>query len=247
MTYSVSLATLSFSWILPQINEDGLVPTAVTSVLGVRSHSPDPWPVLLAFLGRQRVLLVLDNCEHVIAGAAALTERLYSEASGVHILATSRELLRVEGEHVHKLAPLGVPNEHSVLTAAEALAFPAVQLFMERAAAGGNRIELSDAEARLVTRICRQLDGCALALELAAGRVGIHGIRGTPNCSNCAQIALARPAHRAASASDFECNARLELQPADRGRAAGSLPAVCFRGRVHPRGGSGCRGRGGYQ
>jgi DNA-binding winged helix-turn-helix (wHTH) protein len=110
---------------LASINEDAFVPTAVTSVLGVRSHSADPWPDLLAFLGRQRVLLVLDNCEHVIAGAAALTERLYSEAPNVHLLTTSRELLRVEGEHVHKLAPLGVPDEHSVLTAAEALAFPA--------------------------------------------------------------------------------------------------------------------------
>jgi DNA-binding winged helix-turn-helix (wHTH) protein len=82
---------------LASINEDALVPTAVTAVLGVRSHSPDPWPDLLAFLGRQRVLLVLDNCEHVTAGTAALTERLYSEAPNVLLLTASRESLRVEG------------------------------------------------------------------------------------------------------------------------------------------------------
>jgi DNA-binding winged helix-turn-helix (wHTH) protein len=122
---------------LASINEDALVLTEVTSVLGVRSHSPDPWPDLLAFLGRQRVLLVLDNCEHVIAGAAALTERLYSEAPNVHLLTTSRESLRVEGEHVHLLRPLDHPPHDADITTERILAAPAVQLFMERAAASG--------------------------------------------------------------------------------------------------------------
>ena len=164
---------------LASIQDPRLVGGAVVSALGLMVRTSDPVPTLLAFLEEKRILLVLDNCEHVIESVAVLAERIFTAAPRVYILATSRELLRVEGERVHKLPPLGVPDEHSVLTAAEALAFPSVQLFMERAAAGDDRIELSDAEARLVAGICRKLDGCALALELAAGRVGAHGIRGT--------------------------------------------------------------------
>jgi predicted ATPase/DNA-binding winged helix-turn-helix (wHTH) protein len=169
---------------LASINEDALVPTAVTSVLGVRSHSPDPLPDLLAFLARQRVLLVLDNCEHVIAGAAALTERLYSEAPNVHLLTTSRESLRVEGEHVHLLRPLDHPPHDADITTERILAAPAVQLFMERAAASGFSDPLSDDDARIVTNICRKLDGIALAIELVASRIGTYGIRGTEELLN---------------------------------------------------------------
>jgi predicted ATPase/DNA-binding winged helix-turn-helix (wHTH) protein len=164
---------------LASIEDPRLVAGAVASTLGLAVHMNDPIPNLIAFLYQKRILLVLDSCEHVIESAAALTEQLYIAAPETYILTTSRELLRVEGEHVHKLAPLAVPDEKSALSAAEALGFPAVQLFMERAAAGGNHIDLTDAEAHLVAGICRKLDGIALALELAAGRVAAYGIRGT--------------------------------------------------------------------
>jgi predicted ATPase/DNA-binding winged helix-turn-helix (wHTH) protein len=164
---------------LVSIEDPRLVAGAVASTLGLMVRTSDPIPSLIDFLEQKRILLVLDNCEHVIESVAVLAERLYTAAPQTYILATSRELLRVEGEHVHKLLPLGVPDEDSVHTTAEALTFPAVQLFMERAAAGGNPIDLSDADARLVAGICRKLDGIALALELAAGRVGAYGIRGT--------------------------------------------------------------------
>jgi predicted ATPase len=123
--------------------------------------------------------LVLDNCEHLVDAAAALTERLYREAPQVHILATSRESLRVEGEHVHLLAPLDYPTVRENLTAAEALATPAVQLFMERAFASGYTAELTDADAPTVAAICSRLDGIALAIELAGSRVGAYGLRST--------------------------------------------------------------------
>src|SRR6266481_3948865 len=152
---------------------------AVASALGIMMQAQDPFLSLLAFLGDRRVLLVLDNCEHVIDAAAALVEPIVSEAPQAHILATSREALRVEGEHVHLLYPLDGPLEDVGLTAAEAVTFPAVQLFMERATASGNRLELSDADAQIVAGICRRLDGIALAIELAASRVSSHGIRGT--------------------------------------------------------------------
>jgi predicted ATPase/DNA-binding winged helix-turn-helix (wHTH) protein len=164
---------------LGALTDPGLVPTAVASALGIMVQAQDPFLSLLAFLGKRRVLLVLDNCEHVIDTAAALAERVVSEAPQANILATSREALRVEGEHVHLLYPLDGPLDDVGLTAAEALTFPAVQLFMERAAASGNRSELSDAEAPIVARICRRLDGIALAIELAASRVSSHGIRET--------------------------------------------------------------------
>src|SRR6266481_7668305 len=151
---------------------------AVASALGIMMQAQDPFLSLLAFLGDRRVLLLLDNCEHVIDAAAALAEPLVSEAPQAHILATSREALRVEGEHVHLLYPLDGPLNDVGLTAAEALTFPAVRLFMERAAASGNRSELSDADAPIVAGICRRLDGIALAIELAASRVSSHGIRG---------------------------------------------------------------------
>jgi predicted ATPase/DNA-binding winged helix-turn-helix (wHTH) protein len=163
---------------LGALTDPGLVPTAVASALGFMVQAQDPFLSLLAFLGERKVLLVLDNCEHVIDAAAALAEPVVSEAPQAHILATSREALRVEGEHVHLLYPLDGPRDDVGLTADEALTFPAVQLFMERAAAGGYCSELSDTDAPIVASICRKLDGIALAIELAAGRVSSHGIRG---------------------------------------------------------------------
>jgi predicted ATPase/DNA-binding winged helix-turn-helix (wHTH) protein len=164
---------------LGALSDPHLVPTAVASALGFLVQVQDPLLSLLAFLSDKRALLVLDNCEHVIAAAAALAERVVSEAPQAHILATSREALQVEGEHVHLLDALESPPDDVGLTAAETLRYPAAQLFMERAEASGYRSELSEAEAPIVARICRRLDGIALAIELAGSRAGSHGIRGT--------------------------------------------------------------------
>src|SRR5262249_21394124 len=100
-------------------------------------------------------------------------------APHAHILATSREALRVEGERVYRLDALACPPEDSDLTAALAQTFPATQLFMERAAASGARPGFSDAEAVIAAGICRKLDGVALAIELAAGRVEAYGLEQT--------------------------------------------------------------------
>jgi predicted ATPase/DNA-binding winged helix-turn-helix (wHTH) protein len=155
-----------------------LVPTAVASALGFMIQAHDPFRSLVAFIGDKKILLILDNCEHVIDSAAELAERVVSEAPQAHILATSREALRVEGERVHFLYSLGCPPGHADLTAAEVLRYPAAQLFMERAAASGHEADLSDVEAPIVAMICRRLDGIALAIELAASRAGSLGIRG---------------------------------------------------------------------
>jgi predicted ATPase len=121
---------------------------------------------------------VLDNCEHVIDIAAMLAERIVSEAPQAHVLTTSREALRVEGEHVHVLYALDCPPEDRGLTATAVLPYPAVQLFMERAAASGHDTALSDIDAPVVATICRRLDGIALPIELAASRASFLGIRG---------------------------------------------------------------------
>ncbi|APO48855.1 MULTISPECIES: ATP-binding protein [Bradyrhizobium] len=153
------------------------VPAIVASSLGLRARSNDPTNSLATFLRDMRMLLILDCCEHVIEAAAALAERLYQAAPELHILATSRELLRVEGEFTYRLPPLPSPPEKIVLTAANALAYPSVKLFVERATAGGGEFALTDANASDVGNLCRRLDGIPLAIELTAGHVGAYGAR----------------------------------------------------------------------
>jgi predicted ATPase/DNA-binding winged helix-turn-helix (wHTH) protein len=155
-----------------------LVPNIVASTVGLPGNFDEPLDALPAFLRDRRMLLVLDSCEHLIESIAPLAERIFREAPEVHILATSREPLQVEGEQVLRLDPLAFPPDDEPLTAAWALTFPAVQLFIERAAADGSGFELNDVDAPIVGKVCRRLDGIALALELAAGRVGAYGIKG---------------------------------------------------------------------
>src|SRR6516162_5083420 len=162
---------------LAPLGDARLVPTAVARVFGFDIRSDDPVPGLVGGLRDRRLLLVLDNCEHVIEAAATLAVAILRGAAGIHILATSREPLRVEGEHVQRLPPLssGFPSDH--LDATEALAFPAVELFVERAAECMGEFELTDEDALVVAEICRKLDGIPLAIELAAARVETFGVR----------------------------------------------------------------------
>jgi predicted ATPase/DNA-binding winged helix-turn-helix (wHTH) protein len=164
---------------LGMLSDPALVGTAVASMLGLSVQSDDPTPNLIAFLRDRRILLILDTCEHLIEAVASLAARIFTEAPQVHILATSREALQVEGEHVYRLDVLAYPPDDRVLTAADAQAFPAIQLFMERALASGARFDLGDAEAAIVVGICRKLDGVALAVELAARRVEAYGLQQT--------------------------------------------------------------------
>jgi predicted ATPase/DNA-binding winged helix-turn-helix (wHTH) protein len=164
---------------LAALSDPDLVITSLLLMLGLPAQTDDPMPALLAHLHDKRMLLVLDNCEHVIAAAAPLAAEIFQAAPQVHILATSREALRVEGEQVYRLAPLGVPPDDSGLTAAVARTYPALELFLERAKAGGAQIALDDSNAAIAARICRKLDGMALAIELAAGRVEAYGLEQT--------------------------------------------------------------------
>jgi predicted ATPase/DNA-binding winged helix-turn-helix (wHTH) protein len=162
---------------LAPVGDPSLVPGALASALGLAIRSEDRVPGLVAFLRDKAMLVVLDGCEHVVEAAAALAEAILKGAPGLGVLATSREPLRAEGEWVQRLPPLGLPPASAALTAAEAQQFPAVELFVERASACLDSFEIGDAEAPVVAEICRRLDGIALAIEMAAGRVDSLGLR----------------------------------------------------------------------
>ena len=164
---------------LGMLGDPNLVAAGIASMLGLSVQSDDATPNLIAFLRHKRILLILDTCEHLVDAVAPLAADIIDAAPQVHILATSREALRVEGEHIYRLDALACPPDELGLTAAAVRAFPAVQLFMERALASGARLDISDAEAPIVANICRKLDGVALAIELAARRVESYGLQQT--------------------------------------------------------------------
>jgi predicted ATPase/DNA-binding winged helix-turn-helix (wHTH) protein len=164
---------------LGMLGDPDLVTAAMASMLGLSVQSNDATPSLIAYLRNKRVLLILDTCEHLVEAVAPLAASIIDAAPQVHILATSREALRVEGEHIYRLDALACPPDDPGLTAAAVRTFPATQLFMERAVASGARLDVSDAEAPIVASICRKLDGVALAIELAARRVESYGLQQT--------------------------------------------------------------------
>jgi predicted ATPase/DNA-binding winged helix-turn-helix (wHTH) protein len=164
---------------LGPISESVLIPSAIASSLGLVVRSGDPVTALLNFLEDKHVLLIFDSCEHLVDDVAALAERIFDAAPNVLLLVTTRETLRVEGEYVHRLEPLSYPPDEETLTPAAALGFPATQLFFERAAASGGAFSLTEDDALLAAEVCRKLDGLALAIQLAAGRVGTYGMRQT--------------------------------------------------------------------
>lgn len=155
------------------------VATTVASALGLTISAEDPTPALLTFLRSGPALVIFDGCEHVLDGLTPLVERIVRETPQLRVLATSRESFRSEGERIFRLFPLDCPPERDDLDVAEVLAYPAAQLFVERIAQSSGAFQLSAEEAPLVANICRRLDGIALAIELAAGRVDAYGIAGT--------------------------------------------------------------------
>ncbi len=160
---------------LAPIEDPSLVVSALVSALGLVLRADDPVSAVVDFLRNERLLIVLDNCEQVVETVAALADRLLGETVETHLLVTSREPLRIAGERVHRLAPLECPPLKADITAGEATAYAAVQLFVDRATASVDSFSLDDASAPAVAEICRRLDGIPLAIELAAARVEFFG------------------------------------------------------------------------
>lgn len=150
---------------------------AVAASLGLRLAEGDV-PALIEHLSALHILVVLDGCEAAVERSAALAEAAVCASPNVFVLATSREPLRIYGEIVWRLGPLATPAPDQALSAAEALSFPAVRLFVERARALDDRFQLSDDAARRIANLCRRVDGLPLAIELAASRVGAFGLDG---------------------------------------------------------------------
>jgi predicted ATPase/DNA-binding winged helix-turn-helix (wHTH) protein len=156
---------------------DMVLPTIATA-LGYTVHSGDLLRGLASFVADRRLLLIVDCCEHVIEVAANVTATLFQHATQVHLIATSREALRADGETVYFIEPLGLPPEGKDITAVQTLAAASVELLMQCAATGGYVGELDDDGARSAAEICRRLDGNPLAIELAGSRLVTYGFKG---------------------------------------------------------------------
>ncbi len=161
---------------LAPVTDGADVPAAALAALDLRDpslvgreHAEDPSDRLITALRSRRVILALDNCEHVIDAAAALADRLLAECPEVRILATSREPLGITGEAVWPVEPLGLPPED--LNGHDLLGYDAVRLLVDRARAARPGFAVTDDNAPEIARICRVLDGMPLAIELAAARL----------------------------------------------------------------------------
>ncbi|HXD05044.1 MAG TPA: winged helix-turn-helix domain-containing protein [Burkholderiaceae bacterium] len=164
---------------LAALSDSQHVDGALAGVLGVAARGGQTRQGLLEHLARRHLLIVLDNCEHLLQATATLAEDVLGHAPRVHVATTSREPLFAQGEWVLRLPSLALPPAGASMSAAQALQYPAVQLFIERCAAGSGGFELRDDDVPTVIALCRGLDGIPLAIELAAARVdqlGLHGL-----------------------------------------------------------------------
>jgi predicted ATPase/DNA-binding CsgD family transcriptional regulator len=162
---------------LGDLRQPDLVVSRVASAIGVSEEPGRPLLDTLAdALRSRRLLLALDNCEHLIEACARLCQRLLASSPGLRLLATSREPLRVAGERVWQVPPLSVAPDGALSTAEEAERYEAMRLFAERAAASLPGFAIEPANASAVAELCRALDGMPLAIELAAARVRVLSV-----------------------------------------------------------------------
>jgi predicted ATPase/DNA-binding winged helix-turn-helix (wHTH) protein len=166
---------------LVSLSDPSLVPSAVVSVLGLQLGGDIVSPEAVArAISSQKMLLVLDNCEHVVNEAARLAETVIRLCPSASILTTSREALRIEGEFVYHVPPLDVPSQQQE-AAGDVLEHSAVQLFIARAKSLGSGVPPQGEDLPAVAAICRRLDGIPLAIEFAAARaatLGVHQVAG---------------------------------------------------------------------
>jgi predicted ATPase/DNA-binding winged helix-turn-helix (wHTH) protein len=164
---------------LESLTDPRYVAGAIATSLGLALKLKDPGLELVELVRSRKLLIILDSCEHVIDAVALLAEQLYRQTEEIHVLTTSRELLKVEGEHCYRVLPLDCPPDGSEQTANAVLRYPAAQLFVQLVAARAGSFVLTDEEAPFVAEMCRKLDGIPLAIELAAGQVAALGIKNT--------------------------------------------------------------------
>ncbi|WP_445221483.1 ATP-binding protein [Bradyrhizobium sp. Pa8] len=155
-----------------------LVLSSIAAALAYTVHTGDLLTALASFVADRRLLLIVDCCEHVIEDVAEIAATLFQRAPNLHLIATSREVLRADGETVYFTEPLELPAEGEDMTVGDVLRAPSAELLMERAAASGCAGSLDDIHAPALAEICRRLDGNPLAIELAASRLVTYGFAG---------------------------------------------------------------------
>ena len=159
---------------LAPISDSELVSSVIAQSLGMSQQADrrvdEAIPV---WLKHKKLLLIFDNCEHVVATVGPIAATILRIAPAVQILATSRQALDIDGEEIVRLPSLDVPHTIADLTAAKAMDFAAVALFVARATSVDKSFMLTDDTAPIVAEICRRLDGIPLAIELAAARVKV--------------------------------------------------------------------------
>ncbi|MBI4671694.1 MAG: tetratricopeptide repeat protein [Chloroflexi bacterium] len=171
----VSALDSTVYWIeLAPLADATLLPNVIANRLGIQEQGPGALEQrLLSFLRNDAALLILDNCEHLLPAVARLTKTLLERCSGLKILATSRERLRVTGESVWQIGSLKYPRDADPIDDDTQQVYAAVQLFVERAQAIVPTFVLTPGNGAAVAAICRHLEGIPLALELAAARVNV--------------------------------------------------------------------------
>lgn len=175
------LATESFDagvWLVEfaSLADQSLIPNAIAKAIGANARSANMSNALCNDLRDRNMLLMFDNCEHLIDEVAYWADRILRSAKNVALLATSREPLCVTGERVRRLSGLRAPPIAERIDADEAMAFPAVQLFVDRASAACGSFKLDDENAATVAEICHRLDGLPLAIDRVTTRVDAGGV-----------------------------------------------------------------------
>src|SRR6516225_6760777 len=161
---------------LAEVGDPALVSHAFMAALDLRDQAAaEPQALLLAYLRDQELLLVVDNCEHLLAAAAQVVAEVMKAAPGVRVIATSRQPLSVAGEYVVPVPPLELPAPAESL--AQLRQNEAVMLFTQRAAAASGGFELTASNQAAVVDLCRRLDGLPLAIELAAVRTRVLSVQ----------------------------------------------------------------------
>jgi hypothetical protein len=155
---------------LAELHDPALLANALMAALDLRDQAAEPRSLLLSYLRERELLLVVDNCEHLLEATARLIDEVVRAAPKVRVIATSREPLSVAGEHVLPVPPLELPSPDAAEPLAHLVQNEAVTLFVERAVAATGTFELSGANRAAVVDLCRRLDGLPLAIELAAVR-----------------------------------------------------------------------------
>jgi len=175
---SLSRGFAGGAWLaeLAELRDPALVSNAVLAALDLRDHAAaEPRALLLSYLKDKELLLVIDNCEHLLPATAELVSEVIRAAPGVRVITTSREPLSVAGEHVLPVPPLDLPSPDVAEPLAQLRQNEAVTLFVERAAAASGHFELTASNRVAVAGLCRRLDGLPLAIELAAVRTRALG------------------------------------------------------------------------